>query len=461
MIWQDDAGLLSAIKNEQRYGVFLYMGAGKTSLLLALVDHKFFAEDVRKVLIIAPKKVSMATWQNEIKKFRNFHYLSTVVREISGTESKREKALKASADAEFSIDIISSSLIEWLVHARVSPGYDLVIVDECSQFKSATSKRTKSLMELSKNSQLFLLSGTPFSNVEAEYRKNKLVAYKKADELYYLLYFLEIYQKSIYEFRRDFCFTNPWEKYTIRMKPVVYDVLIEAIHERSITKEPTENIKVKEHTIICPVDQFRMKQLQDDYIFLTDGLLNITAKNKAIMINKALQLSNGFIYDHNMGRTVRVNEFKFNELKRLLDKIGKQVVIFYVFKEDKEYILKNIKGSKLYDSDKDRIAWENGEIDYLVLSPFSDKYGLNLQMGGHKIIWFGLVWSAESYEQANKRIARRGQMFDVDIYYLIGESGFDHYVYEKLVRKIETKDSFMGCFRQKEKPEKAKSAHDV
>ncbi len=454
MRWTDEYGFFNLIKDEKRYGVFLDMGTGKTALLLALIDHKIFTDDVKKILVIAPKKVTLATWQNEIKKFENFNYLQRAVHEISGTAEKRKKTLRISAETGYSLDIISSSLLEWLHNEKQKPDYDLIIVDECSQFKETRTKRTKVLKKISAGKQLFLLSGTPFSNIEKEYRKGKLSAYLKADELYYLLYFLDIYKESIYEFQRDFCYTMPWEKYKLRMKPEVYDVLIDEIHTRSITGKIESDIKVREHIVTCLIDNARMNLLKKDYIIETGNLLNITASNKALMINKALQLSNGFVYDHMRGQTVRINQFKFAKLRWLLEKIGKRVVIFYVFKEDKKFILEKIKGSKAYEGDEDRIAWENGEIDYLVLSPFSDKYGLNLQMGGHKIVWSGLVWSAESYEQANRRIARRGQINDVDIYYLLGDGSFDRYVYDKLVRKIEPKDSFIKCFRKRENTKK-------
>ena len=192
MIWKDQDGFLELIKDKERFGVFLDMGVGKTSLLLGLADYKFFNSSVKKILIITPKKVSLSTWQNEIRKWKNFNYMEPYVDLIEGTEKQRTELLNKKGD--FCIHIISSSLTEWL-HGRrfrkgtktlfipnsFTPQYDLIIVDECSQFKSPSSQRFKALKKLSENKSLFLLSGTPFSNI-----KQENYYYTNADELYYL-----------------------------------------------------------------------------------------------------------------------------------------------------------------------------------------------------------------------------------------------------------------------------------
>ena len=448
MIWTDTYGLLDTIKDQERYGIFLDMGVGKTSLLLALIDHKFF-NGVKKVLIITPKQVSLSTWQNEINKWDNFKYMSDSVALISGNENKRVDTLKSTQD--FQIHIISSSLTEWLVGKRVkrgkrnvlidnlyTPEYDLIIVDECSQFKDPKTRRFKALRKLSVGTQLFLLSGTPFSNITKDKH-----GYKKADELYYILYFLGIYPHSITQFRNNFCFTLPWDQYNYRMAEHRYEEIIEVIHKRSIKKKLSIDIQKIEKKIYCPIDQGHMKTLVNDFYIETDGYENITASNQAIMINKALQLSNGFVYS-DFGDVNRINTHKFDALKSLLDTIEDNVVIFYNFKEDKQYLLENLDGAVLYEDADTLTKWNNGEIKILILSPFSEKYGLNLQEGGHTIIWYGLVWSAESYEQSNARLYRRGQTHDVEIYYLMGEGSFDDYVFDKLVAKKKNIDDFIS-----------------
>lgn len=448
MIWADTYNFLNKIKDKERYGIFLDMGVGKTSLLLALIDHKFFA-GVKKVLIITPKQVSLSTWQNEIKKWDNFNYMLDSVALINGDENKRHDILKNTK--EYQIHIISSSLVEWLVGKRVkkgkrvltqvnpyTPKYDLIIVDECSQFKDTKTRRYKALKSLSHDSQLFLLSGTPFSNIE----KDKY-GYKKADELYYILYLLGIYKDTITAFRNDFCFTFQWDTYTYRMKEQIYDELIEVLRGHSVRKQLELDVKLLEHKIYVETDQKRLQTLKNDFYIETNEHENITASNQAIMINKALQVSNGFVYDEN-GETVRLNSLKFEALKNIIENTKDNVLVFYNFKEDRDYILKNIEESVLYEGTEQQDLWNAGKIKVLLLSPFSGKYGLNLQQGGHTIVWFGLVWSAESYEQSNARLYRRGQTNDVSVYYLLGKKSFDDYVFNKLVSKTIEIDNFIS-----------------
>lgn len=448
MIWTDTYNFLDTIKDEKRYGIFLDMGVGKTSLLLALFDHKFFS-GVKKILIITPKQVSLSTWQNEISKWENFSYMMNSVDLINGSEEQRNKILQETK--EYQIHIISSALTQWLVGKKVkkgkrfltqvnpyTPQYDLIVVDECSQFKDTKTTRYKALKSLSMNSQLFLLSGTPFSNIE----KDKY-GYKKADELYYILYLLGIYKDNITTFRNDFCFTFQWDTYTYRMREEVYEQLIEEINKHSIRKKLDIPLALNTHKIYCKTDQQHLKTLKNDYYVQTSGYQTITASNQAIMINKALQVSNGFIYNED-GVKTRLNNYKFKALTDLLKTIQDNVIIFYNFKEDKDYLLNNLQGATAYEGIEQLKAWNDGDIKYLILSPFSEKYGLNLQQGGHTIIWYGLVWSAESYEQSNARLYRRGQQHDVDIYYLLGENSFDDYVYDKLVSKTTVIDDFIS-----------------
>lgn len=227
-----------------------------------------------------------------------------------------------------------------------------------------------------------------------------------------------------------------------------YKELLDIIKEHSISAQLDLSVEKREHIIKVETDNDVIETLKTDYMITTNNLKDITASNKAIMINKTLQVSNGFIYD-DLGNPVRLNNHKMDRLKELLSELGdNHAIIFYNFKEDRDNILKNIEGSVLYENEQQEKEWNNGNIKYLVLSPFADKYGLNLQKGGHTIIWFGLVWSAESYSQANARVYRTGQTENVDIYYLIGQSGFDNYVLRKLLLKLNEINGFKKLFKQ-------------
>jgi hypothetical protein len=445
MEWTDK-GYLEKIKDKERYGIFLDMGVGKTSLLLALIDYKMFAEDVKKVLIITPKDVSLSTWQNEISKWENFKYLKKGLRLINGDEEKRIKLYKETR--EYTIDIISSSLVTWmygekklikqrnvLVRNEHTPEYDLIIVDECSQFKNVSSQRYKALKEISKGKKLFLLSGTQFSNVIKDKH-----GYTNTDELYYILYLLNVYKGSLTQYRNDFEFTLSWEQYKYRMKEEVYKMLIEKIHEVSITEKLSLNIKINHKKVYCELDRERFNTLKREYYIETGGYQKITVSNQAIMLNKALQLSNGFTYDET-GLAHRINNHKIDMLKFFIENVKDNVIVFYIYGEDRQRILKEIPNVKEYTPENEEL-WNQGKIKVLLLSPFASKYGLNLQYGGHTIAWFGLIWSAESYVQANARLYRTGQTQDVDVYYFMSHKSFDDYVFDRLVLKVNEIDDF-------------------
>lgn len=444
MIWKDEDGFLDLFKDEEKFGIFNDMGTGKTALLLGLCDYKFF-RGVKRILIITPKQVSLATWQNEIAKWENFHYMKNYVTLLGDDIDKRIKVLKNTP--EFCIHIISSSKVPWL-HGEYTlvkkkkvftPNphtfiYDMIIVDECSQFKEPTTERFKALDAIAQK-QLFLLSGTPFSNIKEDKDANEnVIAYTKADELYYMFYFLDLYKKTVYQFREAFCYVRQWEPYSYRMKPQIYDALISSLTTKSISKTLQLKIKVNYHKVYCDVDKESMKTLIKDYYVKTDAFTKIRASNKAVMINKALQLANGFLYDKK-NVSVRINHYKINKLKEVLSVLNDNVIIFYSFKEDKEALLKALPNAVDYNGEETRKLWDEKKIEILLLSPFSEKYGLNFQAGGHTIIWYGLMWSGENYIQSNSRLIRRDQEFDVDVIFLLANNSFDDYVYDTLISK--------------------------
>jgi SNF2 family DNA or RNA helicase len=214
-------------------------------------------------------------------------------------------------------------------------------------------------------------------------------------------------------------------------------------NKKSIRKRLEIDIKVNQTIVYSKLDKARFNLLKNEFYLETNGYEKITASTQAIMLNKSLQLSNGFVYD-SQSQVVRINDYKLEKLKDIISVSVGNIIIFYNFKEDKEYILKNISNSKILKTKEDIESWTRGEIKILILSPFSEKYGLNLQQGGNTIIWFGLVWSAESYAQANARLVRRGQEKDVEIYYLLAENSFDDYVYKTLILKTETISNFIN-----------------
>lgn len=466
MIWNDNDGFLKEIKDHSKYGIFLDMGVGKTSLLLALINYKLLFTNVEKILIIAPKKVSLSTWQNEIKKWENFRHLKDEVILIDGTEQERIRKLKENKK----INIISSSLVEWLIvekkkieyktrsgeyrtrnvyqETEFLPKFDLVIIDECSQFKDITTNRFKALQRMFKDKDidLYLLSGTPFPNINKESHKTRdgrlFEYYKKSEEFYYVLNLFGLYNGSLTDFRNEFCYSDPWDRFNYKMTKQNYDKIMDVISKVSISKRLELDVAVNYHKVYCKTSESEMRELIHEYQVETNNYTDITAANRAVMINKTLQLSNGFLYD-GVGDVHRINTFKLEKTLELLEQLKERnVMILYVFKEDEELLLKHIPNLKKFETVQDEKDWNEGKISRLLVSPFADKFGLNIQEGGYTMIWFGLVWSAEAVSQTIARLARRGQTKDVDVYFLLSEYGFDSYVYDVVVSKIQTTNDF-------------------
>lgn len=462
MNWSENIeGLLEIIASEPKYGVFLDTGTGKTSLMLAVIESKIMTENLKKVLIVAPKEVTLATWQDEIAKFNDFVFMLPLLDVISSkdTPAKRLEILKKQKEQEYSITIIASSLIVWLKTAlKKDYFFDLYIIDECSQFKNPTTQRFKAMdamLKSTKTPQRYLLSGTPFPNIHkkthAINRNGKDYVYEHGEELYYVLKWLGIYIKSFYIFKQEYMFSYYWEDYASHMKERDYDDLINKISEFSISEILKMDIKKKEQLVYCPIDENVLKKMINDFYLETDDLREITAVNQANMINKTLQLSNGFMFDTE-GRVVRLNKYKLEVLKDVISMLGddKRVIIFTPFIEDRKIIKEEFKDAYCLpdaknESEKIKIIenWNEKLIRMLILSPYSTSHGLNLQHGGSTIIWFGLVWSAEKYIQGNARVYRRGQKKDVNIYLLVANKGYEpEYVYNRLQSKKTTLQEF-------------------
>lgn len=451
-IWNDDKGYFDLIKDEDRYGIFLDVGEGKTALMLQLIDYNFFNYKIKKVLIITPPKVSKATWQNEMNKWDNFRYMLQYTKLLSGNEQERNEKILNSK--EYEIHIISSNVMSSLVghterygkdNKRKKfvlneniPEYDLIIIDECSFFKDTTTARFKAISKIKIN-KLFLLSATAWSNVRFD---EKLKSYIKADEIYYVFFLLNIYNKSLYSFQLDFCFSNKWE-HAQRMNPTVYDNLINTLKNCSISsKSELKKTLVKEYKIYIEMDEDSKKIMFSmiDEMSVEIGNETITAFQKADMISKSLQISNGFVYDFEKN-VKRINQLKLDKLKEIIDICDDNVLVIYSFIEDKEFILANISDSILYSS-KIEEDWNNGKIHVMLLHA-SSSHGLNIQFGSHTAVWYGLTFSEEAKTQTNGRLPRNGQTSPlVSIYYLMTTCSYDDYVFDVVLSKEKVIDDF-------------------
>lgn len=424
-------------------GLFLDMGMGKTvSTLTAIAEllHDYF--EVSKVLVIAPLRVAKYTWTDEIEKWEHTRYLKTS--QILGTEKERLEALGKQAD----IYLINRENVVWLVDKLKSDWpFDMVVIDELSSFKSTKAKRFRALRKVRPFIKRIVgLTGTP--------APNGLI------DLWPQLYLLdqgERLGKTITGFRERYFVPGAGDP----SRYVVYDWIPKKEAEENIYKK-IEDICVSmksvdyldlperiDHTVNVELShkaRSKYVQLEKDLLLpFTDS--DVVADTAAVLSNKLLQLANGAIYDED-GEVQFVHDEKLDALEELIEQAnGKPVLVFYNFKHDLERILERFKDAVKLETDEHFKKWNNGEIPILLTHPASAGHGLNMQDGGNTIIWFGMTWSLELYQQANARLHRQGQKNIVNVFHLIVQDSIDEKVMKAIRNKTVTQDNLMEAVK--------------
>lgn len=405
-------------------GLFLDMGMGKTIASLTVIEElkNNYFEDV-KALVIAPKRVAEDTWPNEHIKWDHLKDLKIV--KIMGSPVERQRALRQEGD----IYIITRDNLAWLVDLLGTAwDFNTIIIDELSSFKSNTSIRFKKLRKVRPRiERLIGLTGTPAPN-----------GYEDLWAQIYLLDRGERLGKSLTEFRRRYFITlyrHGYNEYELRSG--AKDEIDEAIKDICISMKARDYLKLEEPLYINRMAKLNKKEfelykkMERDAIIEIDET-DIAALNAAAVTTKLLQLSNGAIYTEDRDVIV-IHEQKLEVLEELIDEAnGEPVLVFYNFKHDKDRIIKRFKEVRVLDTEKDIKDWNEGKIKILLAHPASAGHGLNLQAGGHIVIWFGLTWSLELYQQANARLNRQGQKEAVRIYHILAENTVDERVLEVL-----------------------------
>ncbi|MFI3279610.1 MAG: DEAD/DEAH box helicase [Rikenellaceae bacterium] len=426
-------------------GLFLDMGLGKTVITLtAIHELRYNRFEVAKPLIIAPKKVAEATWTSEAQKWEHLKKMRIVP--VLGTTQQRLRALATPADAY----VINRENVTWIVdHFKNSWPFDMVVLDESSSFKNPTSKRFKSLrLVRSRIKKIVELTGTPSSN--------------GLEDLWAQIYLLDEgarLGKTLGAYREIYFTPNQRNRTTVfnyAPKDGSFDMIKQAISDICISMKASDYLTlpdVIENDIPVALDASATKaylQLETDLLLRIDGD-TIAAQSAGVLTGKLLQLCNGAIYDENK-TPVRVHDCKIQAFKELIEQLnGQHALVFYNFQHDRDRLLEALADYKLrtrvYSQAKDEVDWNNGEIDILLAHPASCGYGLNLQRGGFNAIWFGLTWSLEQYEQANKRLHRQGQEHPVFIHHLIVQGGMDEAVIEALKSKGDMQSALLDALK--------------
>ena len=436
---------IDSITYNRAVGLFLDMGLGKTVITLTAVHElRYNRWEVSKPLIIAPKKVAEATWTTEAAKWDHLKMMRIVP--VLGTVQQRLRALATPADAY----VINRENVQWLVeHFKNSWPFDMVILDESSSFKNPSSKRFKAMkLVRSRIKRIVELTGTPSSN--------------GLEDLWAQIYLLDEgarLGKTMGAYRdRDFIpgKRNRTTIFSYTPKDGSFDMIKQAISDICISMKAEDYLTLPDvifNDIPVALDAAAAKaysQLENDLLLQVDENM-ITAQSAGVLTGKLLQLCNGAIYDEDRN-AVKIHDCKVDAFLELVEQLnGQHALVFYNFQHDRDRLLEALSKYSLrvrvYSQAKDEVDWNNGEIDILLAHPASCGYGLNLQQGGYNAVWFGLTWSLEQYEQANKRLHRQGQEHPVVIHHLVVQSGMDAAVLEALTGKADMQNALMDALR--------------
>lgn len=433
---------IDRIIDHTHYGLMLAMGFGKTICTLTAIKALLDDFAVAKVLIIAPKKVADSTWATEASKWD--HTKSLTIVKVMGDERKRKQALNTKAD----IYIINREMVVWLCEQYKQLPFDMLVIDESSNFKSPQTKRFKALKkQRGVFSRVVLLTGTPAPN--------------SLEDLWSQLYLLDgglRLGRTITEYRNRYflpAMTNGHVVYSYKLKQGADKAIQRKISDICMSMDPqaVQDVSTKQEGYVDrPIDilltydeQQLYDELERDLVLSLPDEDVISAANAATLSNKLLQLANGAIYTDE-GDAVMIHKQKIKALQQIADK-GDNLLVFYNFKHDKSAILSAFPEARELADDDTIKAWNRGEIKMLLAHPASAGYGLNLQQGGHVIVWYGLTWSLEQYLQANARLNRQGQTEIVTIYQLLTKGTIDTQVMRALKNKRKGQDALLEAIK--------------
>lgn len=365
---------------------------------------------------------------------------------VLGSKDKRIAALAATAD----VYVVNRENVEWLVeYYKNDWPFDMVVVDESSSFKDQSTKRWKALKRARpKIKRIVLLTGTP--------APNNLI------DLWAQIYLLDEgarLGRTIGGFRERYF--NPDKRsaervFTYKPKFGAEETVQRLIGDICISMKAEDYLKLPDCITVntaVTLDSKAAKAYQtlEKTMLLEINDEEITADMAAVLTGKLLQLAGGAVYDANKTAQI-VHNCKIDAFTELIESLnGEHALVFYSFQHERDRLLEALKKSRLrvrvYKNSDDEAAWNNGEVDILLAHPMSTAYGLNLQDGGHHIIWFGPTWSLEQYQQANKRLHRQGQKHPVIIHHLIAEGTVDEDVIEALGRKSGTQEALLSALK--------------
>ena len=434
------------ILNHPVAAVLLDMGLGKTVIALTAIHSLLFDSfEVSKVLVVAPLRVARDTWPNEVKKWEHLKDLRVSV--AVGDAKKRKIALMRKAD----IYVINREMVKWLVEESGVPfDYDMVVIDELSSFKNPQSLRFKALMKVrSKVRRVVGLTGTPASNGLMDL----FAEYKLLDMGQRLGRYITRYRLSYFQPDK----TNGAIVYSYKPLPFAEEEIFKKIGDITISMKYGDFLQMPEKIMTEYEVEMNEKEKQEykhlkDNLVLSVGDQEITAANAASLCGKLSQMANGAVYTDD--RNVQIfHERKLDALEDMIEAAnGKPVMIAYWFQHDFDRIKNRLQEMGVefekIDSEDSIKRWNEGRLPVALIHPASAGHGLNLQSGGSTIIWFGLTWSLELYQQTNGRLWRQGQKDKtVVIQHIITKGTIDERILSALKHKDCTQEEMIAAVK--------------
>ena len=437
------------IINNEYCALFLDMGLGKTVTTLTAIKDLLDNCIISNALVIAPKKVTQVTWRDEIKNWKHLQGLTISV--IDGTVKQRREAMAAKAD----IYAVSRDNIVWLVLecGGIKLPYDMVVIDELSSFKNHASKRFRAMRKVRKFiPRVVGLTGTP--------APNGLI------DLFAQMYLVDEGQrlgKTVTAYRDRFF--RPGKRngdivYTYELKAPQNETeqqISDLISDITISMTAEDYLKMPDKIMLYDYVDLAPKVLalyrdfeKEQILELINSDEPISAASAAALSNKLQQFANGAIYDAEQN-VKDLHDEKLDKLEELVEAAnGEPVLIAYSYKHDLERIMQKLKAYRPVKLEKPEqiTEWNAGKIPVLVTHPASAGHGLNLQKGGHNIIWFGNTWSLELYQQFNARLYRQGQGKPVTIHHIVTRGTIDEKIIKSLDGKRETQDGLMESIKE-------------
>lgn len=437
------------IVDDPAVGLFLDMGLGKTVITLTAVNElKYNRFQVARCLVVAPKKVAEATWATEAAKWDHLRHLRIIP--MLGSAKRRIAALATPGD----VWVINRENVPWLVdYCRNDWPFDMVVLDESSSFKNASSKRFKALrLVRPRVRRIVALTGTPSPN--------------GLEDLWAQVYLLDggtRLGKTLTSYREAFFtqdYGRPGQMYrTYSPQDGAEDRIKAAISDICVSMSAADYLELPDYVEdIVPVAlDTKAKRAYDalerDMLLQVDEA-TITAGSAAVLNGKLLQLCSGAAYDET-GNAVRIHDCKLEAFMELVEGLhGEHALVFYWFQHERDRLVEALAKTglrvRVYTGAADGEAWNAGEVDILLAHPMSCGYGLNLQQGGHHAVWYGYPnWALELYQQANARLYRQGQQYPVICHHLVVQGGMDEAVVAALHDKGDAQDALMASLRVK------------